>query len=64
MLERINTNLDELAGIQKKPVTELVQSDLHSVSTLSPAAVSGSWNENKKIDAGKSKEPRLVILLI
>lgn len=60
MLERINTNLDELAGIRKKPVTELVQSDLHSVSTISPAAVSGSWNEKKKADAGKSKEPRYV----
>lgn len=58
MLERINTSLDELAGIQKKPVTELLQSDLHSVSTLSSAAVSGSWNENKKINSGKSKEPR------
>ncbi|KAJ6639352.1 Exosome component 10 [Pseudolycoriella hygida] len=59
MLERINTNLDELAGIQKKPVTELVQSDLHSVSKLSPNSVSGSWN-NKNIDTRKSKEPRLL----
>lgn len=58
MLEHINTNLDELAGIQKKPVTELVQSDLHSVSTISSTAVSGSWNENKKADSAKSKEPR------
>lgn len=58
MLERINTNLDQLAGIQKKPVTELVQSDLNSVSTVLPAAVSGSWNESKKTDAGKAKQPR------
>lgn len=47
-----------MAGIKKKPVTELIQSDLHSVSTLLPAAVSGSWNENKKVDSTKSKELR------
>ncbi|KAG4077921.1 hypothetical protein HA402_013855 [Bradysia odoriphaga] len=60
MLERINTNLDELAGIQKKPVTELLQSDLHSVSPITSAAVSGSWNENKRSSAGRPKEPRLL----
>lgn len=59
MLERINTNLDELAGIQKKPETKLVQTDLHSVSTPSSISVSGSWNENKKIDlATKAKTTR------
>lgn len=58
MLEDINTNLDELAGIQKKPVTELVQSDLHSVSTISPADVSGSWNKNVTSYSTTSKEPR------
>ena len=28
MLERINTNLDELSGIKRKPDTELIQAEV------------------------------------
>lgn len=46
MLERINSNLDDLSGIRKVPETVLVETEIHS-EQLTDKQVSGSWNENK-----------------
>lgn len=45
MLERINTNLDEIAGIRKNPETILVESKIASKSATFEKV--GSWNVNK-----------------
>lgn len=47
MLEKINSNLDELAGIKKNPETVLVQTEV-STPTAPAKPISGSWNENRK----------------
>lgn len=46
MLERINSNLDELAGIRKVPETVLIQTEVSTEPVASKQA-SGSWNEKK-----------------
>ncbi|KAG8236910.1 hypothetical protein J437_LFUL015236 [Ladona fulva] len=48
ILERVNSTLDELAGIKKNPQPVLVE-----VSSSSPKQVSGSWNRNAALDAQK-----------
>lgn len=47
MLERINTNLDEIAGIRKNPETILIES---KISTKAP----GSWNIGKSVNQSPS----------
>ncbi|KAM7364737.1 exosome component Rrp6 [Cochliomyia hominivorax] len=44
MFERLQTNLDELAGIKKNPETVVVESRLNS---LTPGKGAGSWNLKK-----------------
>lgn len=48
MLERLQSNLDELAGIKKNPQTIVVESRLNSISPLAaPGKGAGSWNLRK-----------------
>lgn len=54
MLERINSNLDELSGIRKIPETVLVETEIQS-EPMQESPASGSWNANKN-----SKPPTLV----
>lgn len=48
VLERVNSNLDILAGIRVNPETILVESELKAPPIM-PKMLSGSWNENRKI---------------
>lgn len=45
MLERINTNLDEISGIRRNPETVLIESKIGARVTAQEKA--GSWNVNK-----------------
>lgn len=45
MLERINTNLDEISGIRRNPETVLIESKIGS--RVPPQEKAGSWNVNK-----------------
>ncbi|XP_055850996.1 exosome component 10 [Episyrphus balteatus] len=49
MLERINSNLDELAGIKKNPQTVVIESRLDSDSVGKGA---GSWNTKNRNEPG------------
>lgn len=49
MLERINSNLDDMAGIKKNPETVLVQTEIQTPAEI-VAPVSGSWNDKRTID--------------
>lgn len=54
MLERINSNLDELAGIKKNPETVLVQSEIKTPA-LQVKPISGSWNDTKSNSATRTQ---------
>lgn len=54
MLERINSNLDEMAGIKKNPETVLVQSEIQTPEAVA-APVSGSWNDRRSDAAAITK---------
>jgi len=47
ILERVNSNLDVLAGIRKMPETILIHTELPQ-ATLPMQKVSSSWNNVKK----------------
>ncbi|XP_055593359.1 exosome component 10-like [Uranotaenia lowii] len=47
ILERINSNLDEVAGIKKKHETVLVSSEIQ-IPTEPRHRLSGNWNENNR----------------
>lgn len=48
MFERLQSNLDELAGIKKNPQTIVVESRLNTISPLAtPGKGAGSWNLKK-----------------
>lgn len=60
MLERINSNLDEMAGIKKNPQMVLVHSEIQT-KTLPQMPSSGSWNENRLLaSAAKVKTTKLL----
>lgn len=60
MLERINSNLDEMAGIKKNPEMVLVHSEIQT-KTLPQMPLSGSWNENRLLaSAAKIKTTKLL----
>lgn len=60
MLERINSNLDEMAGIKKTPEMVLVHSEIQT-KTLPQMPISGSWNENRLLaSAAKIKTTKLL----
>lgn len=60
MLERINSNLDEIAGIKKNPEMVLVHSEIQT-KTLPQLPSSGSWNENRSFAAAaKIKTTKLL----
>lgn len=44
MLERINSTLDDMAGIRKMPETVLVPAEIATTAPVGDRAVSGSWN--------------------
>lgn len=48
VLERVNSNLDILAGIRVNPQTILIQSEIKAPA-VTGKTLSGSWNENRKI---------------
>lgn len=48
VLERVNSNLDILAGIRVNPETILIESEIKS-PIIEHKTLSGSWNENRKI---------------
>lgn len=48
MLERIHSNLDEMAGIKKIPEMVLVHAEIKT-KTLPQMPSSGSWNENRNL---------------
>lgn len=51
MLERINSNLDFLAGIRKNIEPILVETEISAIPTTpkqNNAGSSGSWNENRR----------------
>lgn len=55
MLERINSNLDILAGIRKNIEPILVETEISTIPTTpkqSNAGSGGSWNENKRTSFG------------
>ncbi|XP_055903687.1 exosome component 10 [Eupeodes corollae] len=52
MLERINSNLDELAGIKKNPQTVVIESRLDGTATGKGA---GSWNTKNRNETGSIK---------
>ncbi|KAL5285138.1 EXOSC10 family protein [Megaselia abdita] len=54
MLERINTNLDEISGIRKNPETILIESKIASNSLVDKA---GSWNINKNGSQPSTSSP-------
>lgn len=54
MLERINSNLDEMAGIKKNPETVLVQSEIQTPA-LQAKPISGSWNDTTSNSAARTK---------
>lgn len=57
MLERVNSNLDVIAGIRKEPETILVESTLQSTN-FKP--VSSSWNNMTNKNAKTARIPRLL----
>lgn len=60
MLERINSNLDEMAGIKKNPEMVLVHSEIQT-KTMPQMPISGSWNENRLLaSAAKIKTTKLL----
>lgn len=48
MLERVNSNLDVLAGIRKNLDTILIQTELKTAPVAEKQS-NGSWNENRKV---------------
>lgn len=48
MLERVNSNLDMLAGIRINHETVLVESEIKAAPVVQKP-LSGSWNETRKI---------------
>ena len=60
MFERLQSNLDELAGIKKNPQTVVVESRLNSISPLAtPGKGAGSWNL-KKNESSPTVSARLI----
>ncbi|KNC29695.1 hypothetical protein FF38_05071 [Lucilia cuprina] len=60
MFERLQSNLDELAGIKKNPQTIVVESRLNSISTTAtPGKGAGSWNL-KNNDSSPTIAARLI----
>uniref|UniRef100_A0A182NG92 Exosome complex component 10 homolog n=1 Tax=Anopheles dirus TaxID=7168 RepID=A0A182NG92_9DIPT len=53
ILERIHSNLDEMAGIRKQAPTVLVQSEVQ-VAAVPRYRLSGAWNEQQTRDAIKA----------
>uniref|UniRef100_A0A1Q3F1E6 Exosome complex component 10 homolog n=1 Tax=Culex tarsalis TaxID=7177 RepID=A0A1Q3F1E6_CULTA len=60
VMERINSNLDEIAGIKKKHETVLLHSEIQLPITPRPK-VSGSWNESGS-SSGKSPVVRATLV--
>lgn len=48
VLERVNSNLDVLAGIRINPETILVESEIKAAPIVQKP-LSGSWNESRQI---------------
>lgn len=48
MLERINSNLDFLAGIRQQIEPVLVETEINTVPSTPKSNSGGSWNEHRK----------------
>lgn len=58
MLERVNSNLDTLAGIRKNADQIIVETEIKTTPTAKKQEAprhSGSWNENRKILTAHSR---------
>lgn len=53
MLERINSNLDDIAGIKKNPETIIVETQLADIS-ISQRGNAESWNVLKRNELPRS----------
>jgi exosome complex exonuclease RRP6 len=47
MMERININLDEMAGYKKQVTPVIVQTELKETTGVKRGIVNGSWNEKR-----------------